>query len=254
MPRIIAVANHKGGVGKTTTTFNLAGYFASQGKRVLVCDLDPQASLTKLFGFNPKAVHPSLTELLLGDEIAPGEVIHKTPVTGVSLIPANANLAAAEKQLISRINRETVLARLLRPLAEGFDVTLLDCPPALDLLNTNGLAAAHELIVPLQSSMLAVQALPEFMKTVAEIGREVNPGLTLRGIFLTMHQPNTGHSQAVLAAVQAQFPDKVFHSLIPLSVTAKDSVAALEPIFTYDPRSSVADAYRRLAEEITTHA
>lgn len=254
MTKIIAVANHKGGVGKTTTTFNLAGYYAGQGRKVLACDLDPQASLTKLYGFNPKTVHPSLTELLLGTEPMVAEAIHLTTTPGVHLIPANSELAHAEKQLITRMNREQVLARVLRPLAEDFDVVLIDCPPALDLLNTNGLAAAQELVIPLESSILAVQALPEFLRTVEDIRKEVNPELTLRGIFITKHQPHTGHSQQVLAAVQAQFPDKVFHSLIPLSVVAKDAVAAAKPISSYDPRSSVGEAYRSLAEEITSHA
>jgi len=254
MPHIVAIANHKGGTGKTTTTWNLAGYYAGEGKKVLVCDLDPQASLTKLFGVNPKVVRPSLTELLLEPQRLTSEAIYRTRIDGVHLIPASTELAAAEKQLITRMNREQVLARLLRPAAETFDVGLLDCPPALDLLNTNGLAAADELIVPVQSSSLAAQALPEFMKTVADIQREVNPGLVLRGIFLTMHQASTAHSRAVLAAIQAQFPGKVFHSLIPLSVAAKDSVAAAKPIFSYDPRSAVAEAYRQLAEEIIHHA
>lgn len=254
MSKIIAVANHKGGVGKTTTSFNLSGYYAGQGKRVLVVDLDPQASLTKLFGFNPKTVDPSLTQLLLGSEILPSRALYETHFPGVELLPASEGLGAAEKQLISRMNRERVLARLLEPIAGLFDVVLLDCPPALDLLNLNGLAAADELIVPLQSSAIAAEALPQFMRTVEDVRRELNPALTLRGIFLTMHQPQTAHSQAVLASVQQKYPGKVFQSLIPLSVAAKDSVAARKPIFSYDPRSSVAEAYRNLAEELTNHA
>ncbi len=254
MARVIAIANHKGGTGKTTTTWALAGYYGAQGKKVLVCDLDPQASLTKLFGINPALAHPALAELLLDPEVSLRAAIYETAIPGVSLIPASLNLAAAEKQLISRMNRERALARALRPGIDGFDIVLLDCPPALDLLNTNGLAAADEVIVPVQSSSLAAQALPEFMKTLEDVRRELNPDLALRGIFLTMHQPATAHSQAVLAAMHAQFPGRVFESLIPQSVVAKDSVASGEPITTYDPHSSVAEAYRNLAEEIAHHA
>jgi chromosome partitioning protein len=242
--RIIAVANHKGGVAKTTTTYNLAGYYAAEGKRVLVCDLDPQASLTKLFGLNPKTVHPSLAELLVGIDTPPANAIHPTQIAGVHLIPANSELAHTEKRLITRMNRELILARILKPIAEGYDVVLLDCPPALDLLNTNGLAAADEVVVPLESSTLAYQALPEFLRTVEDIQREVNPSLTLRGIVLTKHQANTGHSQQVLATVRDQFPGKVFQAVIPLSVVAKDSAAASKPICSFDPRSPIAEAYK----------
>lgn len=254
MTRILAIANHKGGVGKTTTTFNLAGHYASQGARVLVCDLDPQASLTKLFGFNPATARPSLTELLLDDSTPPEEAIHATQLKNVSLIPSNPDLAHAEKQLITRIGREKVLSRILRPMAEAFDLVLLDCPPALDLLNTNGLAAAYDVLVPVESSTLAAQALPEFLRTIEDIRREVNPELREPSFFITKHQSHTAHSQHVLALLKEQFPNRVHEAHIPHSVVAKDSVAASVPAVTFNPRSSVAEAYRLLAEEITHHA
>lgn len=248
MTRVIAVSNHKGGVGKTTTTFNLAGLYASQGKRVLVCDLDPQASLTKLFGFRPETLALTIADVMLGDVGA--EVVQPTPIAGVFLVPSNASLAEAEKRLIPRMNRERVLARALPALAAAYDYVLLDCPPALDLLNTNGLAAADEVLIPLESSSIALQALPEFLKTVEEIQREVNPRLVSGRIFITKHQAHTGHSQDVLKAVLAQFPGKVSQAMVPLSVLAKDSAAARKPIATYDPRSGVAEAYRALAAEL----
>jgi chromosome partitioning protein len=172
----------------------------------------------------------------------------------VHLIPANATLAMTEKHLITKMSRERTLARALAPLASAYDYVFLDCPPALDLLNTNGLAAADEVLIPLQSSTLALLALPDFLRTVDAVRREINPHLHVGRIVLTMHQGHTGHSHDVLQAVLAQFPGQVSQTTVPLSVAAKDSAASGTSIFTYDPTSGVAEAYRRLAEELIAHA
>jgi chromosome partitioning protein len=253
MTKIIAVANHKGGVGKTTTSLNLAHAFADDGKTtVLLCDLDPQASLSKLLGVDTETPPFTLYDILMQTRqtIRAEDVIRPTSMAGVSIIPASGQLANVETQLVSRLNRERTLGRALRPLAESFSFVLLDCPPALNLLTMNALAAADEVLIPVASEYLALQALQDFLDTTEEVRAELNPELKIAGILVTQHQSKTGHARGVLDALRQTFPDRIFHSVIPYSVRAKDSVAAAQSILTYDPKSPVAKAYRGLAQEL----
>jgi chromosome partitioning protein len=254
MPRIIAIANHKGGVGKTVTSLNLAHALATDGATVLLCDLDPHASLTNALGFDDKALAATLYDLLAGSrpELSAEAVVQPTSIPGVMLLPATGSLAQLETQLASKLNRERTLDRILRTVAGTYTFVILDCPPALGLLNTNALTAAHEVLIPVSTEYMSIPVLKKFLETVEEIRREVNPGLEVAGILMTKHEKTT-HAKQVLAGLRGDFPYKILESVIPYSVRAKDSVAATQSIFSYDPTSAVADAYRQVAHELTHH-
>lgn len=256
MSRIIAVANHKGGVGKTSTCLHLSHALAADGKtKVLLVDLDPQASLTHIvLTTNGEKVPPTFYYLLLGLQ-PPGaaELIQPTRHPGIFLVPATGDLANVEIQLAPRMNRERVLERVLRPLADAFDLVFLDCPPALNLLTMNALAAADEVLIPIESGFLELHALHAFLASTREVQRELNPHLKIGGIVLTKHHGNTSHGRGLLEELRRSFPEVLFQSVIPYSIRAKESVARLESIFSYDPKSAVAEAYRSLAEEVMHH-
>src|SRR6266849_3300045 len=219
MPKIIAIANHKGGVGKTTSARFLAEALAADGvTTVLLCDVDPHASLTKALGFNPKELKATLYDLFTGSrELSADELILPTTTRGVSLIPASPQLAEVETQLASKLNRERILARGLKPFLDSF-----------------------------------TYVLPGFEETVHEIQREINPELVLAGILATKHE-KTEHARHMLEALRATYKEKLFQTIIPASVTAKNTMATPESIFENDSGSSVAEAYRALANELTDH-
>jgi chromosome partitioning protein len=255
MPRVIAIANHKGGVGKTTTSYNLAHALARYGHtKVLLCDVDPQAMLTKLLDVQPHLLSATLANLLVPLATPPAreQVIHETAIGGVSLLPGSPELAHIELQLATKINRELTLRRALEAFSD-FDFILLDCPPDLNLLNTNALAAAHHVLIPVSSESMTLEALKDFRTTLEEVRRELNPTLTHR-ILVTKHEPKTSHARAMLAALQNAYPDELYQAIVPYSVRAKDAAAAHESVLTFAPKSTVAEAYSRLADEITDRA
>lgn len=255
MTRIIAIANQKGGVGKTTTTLNIGHALAEDGStKVLLCDLDPQASLTTLLGVEAHSLPASVYDLLVErPDVSADQVIRTTSMAGVSLLPSTIDLSKAESELLAEPGRDHLLAGVLGQFRNQYDFILCDCPPSLGLLTSNVLAAADEVLVPMSSDFLALRALEHLLANVEKIRRRVNPSLKTGGILVTMHQQRTSHARAILDALRAAHPELVFDSVIPYSVRAKDSVASGVSALSYDPQGPVAEAYRGVAKEISHH-
>ena len=249
MNRIISILNHKGGVLKTTSAFHLGGYLAVRDRAaVLLVDCDPQGTLTKFCGYDPEATEPSLADVLLGAATLKG-VMKRTAILGMFLIPASKRLREAEHTLRDRHGGAEALRNVLRPVAPGFAYTLIDGPPALDLLNMNALIAGEHILIPCGSSKTDIDQLVPFFDTIDQ-AREKNPELYTAGVFLTKHQQRTTHSQGVLKALHSVYPAEALETCIPVSTDSKDSTAARQPLEIYNPKSKCAIAYAALAEEV----
>ena len=254
--RTIAVANQKGGVGKSTTCLNLSHALAELGHRILLVDLDPQSSLTISVGFDVRDLNATIYDVLL--DTAPGigtqDVIRSTQMSGVDIIPSTIDLAKAEMELFSEMNRERVLRDGLAKVTSPYDYVLIDCPPSLSLLTTNALAAADSVLIPLQSDYLAMRGAELLLATIDKVRRKLNPDLALLGVLVTMFDSRTSHSRDVLREVQSAFGQRAFKSVIRYSVRAKESVVTGQSVLSYDSRSPLAEAYRALANEIIAYA
>ena len=246
MARIVALANQKGGVAKTSSAINLGAALAEQGRRVLLVDLDPQASLTAALGINPADLPVSIYEVLRHKAAIP-EILVET--AGLSVAPATIDLAEVEVHLLNEVGREQVLAEALAEVTDRFDDILIDCPPSLGQLTINALTAADAVLVPIECSYLALRGLDQLMSTIAKIQRRSNPQLRLLGVLPTMYEGRTLHEREVLANLQQRFPNQVF-TPIPRSVRFRDSTLAGVPMLTYDPTHPGAEAYRSLAREV----
>ena len=248
--RIIAMCNQKGGVGKTTTTINLGAALAEVGRRVLLVDFDPQGALSVGLGVPAHELDITVYNLLTERGHDVREVIQGTKVEGLDVLPANIDLSAAEVQLVGEVAREQILARVLRPVLDDYDVVLIDCQPSLGLLTVNALTASHGVIIPLECEFFAMRGVALLVETIEKITDRLNPRLQVDGILATMYDGRTLHSREVVASVVEHFGDDVFHTVISRTVKFPDASLAAEPITTYDATHKGADAYRQLAREL----
>jgi chromosome partitioning protein len=248
--RIIAVANQKGGVGKSTTAVSLGAALAEQGHRVLVVDLDPQGNASTGLGIRHEAREVTVYDVLAAEAPIEGAIV-ATPLENLFAIPSTIDLAGAEIELVSQFSREQRLRRAIEPLRNGgYDYVFLDCPPSLGLLTVNALAAAEELIVPIQCEYYALEGLGQLLRNVRLVQQNVNTGLRLTGIVMTMFDPRTKLSEQVVQEVRKYFGDRVYRSIIPRTVRLSEAPGYGLPITSYDPGSKGAESYRQLAREV----
>jgi chromosome partitioning protein len=247
MGEIIAVVNQKGGVGKTTTAVNLCAGLHAAGKRVLLCDFDPQANATSGMGVDKWKLRASIYQAVSG-ECGVGEVLKKTPYG--DLLPSSPELAGAGVELAAMKNREFVLRNAIAPLTDGYDYVLIDCPPSLELLTLNGLCAAESILVPVQCEYYALEGLSDLMGTLRAVKARLNPRLRIFGVLLTMFDGRTNFSMQVAQEVRRHFPGKVFSTAIPRNVRIAEAPSHGLPIQIYDRNSRGAKAYGQLVQEI----
>jgi chromosome partitioning protein len=250
MTKIYALANQKGGVGKTTTAVNLGAYLSTVGLSVLLVDVDPQSNATSSLGIDKNRVPLSTYDALVdGQPLA--EVITSTPWKRLHVVPSSPNLAGAEVELVNIIAREFLLKKTIAPIVEEYDYLLIDCPPSLGLLTVNALTAALDgVIVPIQCEYLALEGLTDLLNTIGLVRENLNPRLTIRGMLMTMYDGRTNLAQQVVEEVKKHFGPQVFQTIIPRNVRLGEAPSFGQPIMTYAPSSSGARAYQSLTVEI----
>jgi chromosome partitioning protein len=253
LPRIMAIANQKGGVGKTTTSVNLGASLAELGYRVLVVDLDPQGNATTGLGVNAREVGGSIYDVIMND-IPVEDCVEPTSLKNLFVAPATIDLAGAEIELVPAFSRELKLRRALHEIRDDYDYVLIDCPPSLGLLTVNGLAAADDVIVPIQCEYYALEGLSQLIRNVSLVQKNLNPSLAVRGIVLTMYDARTKLADQVEQEVRNHFDRTVYQTVIPRTVRLSEAPSFGQPIILFDPTSRGAVAYRELAKEVSSGA
>ena len=250
MGKIIAIANQKGGVGKTTTAVNLSAAIGAMGKKTLLVDVDPQGNSSSGVGIDRRQEKNTMYEVLIGQCTVQEALVH-TDFENLDVLPSSMDLAAAELELASVDHRESALKNALIPLRENYDYIFIDCPPSLGLITTNALCAADTLLVPIQCEYYALEGLSQLMNTVRRVKRQYNSLLDLEGVLLTMYDGRLNLTQQVVAEVKKYFPRKVFSTVIPRTVRLSEAPSFGKPVLYFDKGSKGSKAYKALAEEIT---
>jgi chromosome partitioning protein len=248
--RVIALCNQKGGVGKTTSTINLGAALSEFGRRVLLVDFDPQGALSVGLGVQPHQLDRTAYNLIMEPGVSIDDILLKTGVPGMDLLPSNIDLSAAEVQLVGEVAREQTLSRVLTPIVPDYDFVLIDCQPSLGLLTVNALTAADEVIVPLECEFFSLRGVALLIDTIDKVRERLNPRLKLAGILATMYDGRTLHGREVFARVVEAFGDSVFDTVISRTVRFPETTVAGEPITTWASSSAGATAYRNLAREV----
>lgn len=249
MVKVIAIANQKGGVGKTTTSVNLSACLSSLEKKVLLVDIDPQGNATSGFGIDKSKIKKSMYDILVND-VPVENVIMRTDIENLKIIPATIQLAGAEIELVSVMSRETKLKRMIDKIKYDYDYVIIDCPPSLGLLTINSLTAASSVLVPIQCEFYALEGLSQLMNTVALVQKNLNPILELEGVVLTMFDSRTNLSIQVVDEVKNHFSHKVYRMMIPRNVRLSEAPSHGQPIILYDPKSKGSEMYLELAKEV----